>query len=82
LTRDVILLDAFGITASALVQPGRVAVLMTSGEVKIVAAEVLRATVEQLGKDKVEGLTMAPADFEKVKAVIKRRSDTAGSQHT
>ncbi|GLS17086.1 hypothetical protein GCM10007874_01010 [Labrys miyagiensis] len=77
--RDVILLDGFGIIASDLVPPGTVAIMLHGGDVKVVPAENLRATVQQLGADKIEGLSMAPSDFEKVEAVIERRKKAAKS---
>jgi hypothetical protein len=73
----VILLDGFGITASDLVPLGTVAILLHGGEVKVVPAENLRATIEQLGSEQVEGFSMAPVEFEKVRAVIERRESEA-----
>lgn len=75
--RQVILLGGFGITGSDLVPPGTVAIILRDGEVRVVVTENLRATVEQIGKDKIEGLSMAPGDFEKVQAVIERRESKA-----
>ncbi|CAM5761691.1 hypothetical protein LMIY3S_00223 [Labrys miyagiensis] len=71
--REVILVDGFGITASELVPLGTVAIILKSGEVKVVPAEHLRATIEQLGSDKVEGVSMAPSEFERVRLVLDRR---------
>ncbi|GLS18558.1 hypothetical protein GCM10007874_15750 [Labrys miyagiensis] len=54
--KDVILLDGFGITASDLVPPGTVATILHGGDVKVFAAEDLRATVERLGSNKSFGM--------------------------
>ena len=78
LDKEVILFDGFGITASDLVPPGTVAIMFYGGEVQLVPVESLRATIEQLGSQNVEGLSMAPSDFDKVEAVIKRRSEESG----
>ncbi|WP_448956403.1 hypothetical protein [Labrys neptuniae] len=79
MVKDVIILDGFGITVSDLVPPGTVAVLLAGGDVEVVPAEKLRATIERLGSDRVEGLSMASSDFEKVQAVIERRNKAAES---
>ena len=77
LDKEVIIFDGFGITASDLVPPGTVAIMLLGGEVRLVPAERLRATLDQLGRQNVEGLSMAPSDFDKVEAVIKRRREDA-----
>lgn len=73
MTGEVILLDGLGIVASDLVEPGTVAIMLRGGDVQVVPVRELRATVNQLGSDKIEGLSMAPADFTQVQAVIERR---------
>lgn len=41
LAAEAIILDGFGITASSLVPPGTVAIILHGGEVKVVAADRL-----------------------------------------
>ncbi len=74
MSKDLILMNGLGIAPSELVRAGTIAIMLHGGEVQIVPAEVLRATVERIGSEKVEGLTMAPSDFEKLHAVIERQT--------
>ena len=70
---EVILLNGLGIVASDLVEPGTVAIMLHGGDVQVVPVRELRATVSQIGSEKIEGLSMAPSDFTQVQAVIERR---------
>ncbi|MGJ4860338.1 hypothetical protein AB4037_05585 [Labrys sp. KB_33_2] len=73
MTGEVILLNGLGIVASDLVEPGTVAIMLHGGDVQVVPVRELRATVGQIGSEKIEGLSMAPSDFTQVQAVIERR---------
>ncbi len=77
MSKDLILMDGIGIAHSELVPPGTIAIMVRGGEVRVVPAEDLRATVEQIGSENVEGLTMAPADFEKLQAHVEAREEKA-----
>ena len=74
MSKDLILLDGLGIAHSELVPTGTVAIILRDGEVHVVPADILRETVRQIGSDNVEGLTMSPSDFEKLKAVVERQA--------
>jgi hypothetical protein len=74
-SEDLILLDGLGISRSDLVPPGTVAIILRDGEVRVVPAEILRATVKEIGSDKIEGMTMSPQDFEKLRAVVERQGE-------
>lgn len=73
MTGEVILLNGLGIVASDLVEPGTVAIMLRGGDVQVVPVRELRATIGQIGSEKIEGLSMAPSDFTQVQAVIERR---------
>jgi hypothetical protein len=49
--------------------------MLHDGEVRVVPAEKLRATVERIGSEKVEGLSMAPTAFEKLQAVVECQNE-------
>ena len=74
MSKDLILLDGLGIAHSELVPTGTVAIILRDGEVHVVPADILRETVRQIGSDNVEGLTMSPSDFEKLKTVVDRQT--------
>jgi hypothetical protein len=69
-SKDVIIFDGLGVSRSELVPSGTVAIIMLDGKVRIVPAENLRATMEKIGSDKIEGLTMSPPEFEKLRAFV------------
>jgi hypothetical protein len=82
LSKDLILLDGLGIAHSELVPTGTVAIILRDGEVHVVPADILRETVRQIGSDNVEGLTMSPSDFEKLKAVVERQAAESSPEST
>jgi hypothetical protein len=57
-------MSGLGIVASGLVPPGMITVMLHGSEVRIVPVEKLWEIVERIGSEKVEGLSMVPADFE------------------
>lgn len=73
-SKNLIMMNGLGIVPSELVPPGTIAVILRSGEVRMVPAENLRAAMKQIGSAKIEGLTMAPEDFEKLHAVVERQT--------
>jgi hypothetical protein len=82
LSKDLILLDGLGIAHSELVPSGTIAIILRDGEVRVVPADTLRETVRQIGSDNVEGLTMSPSDFEKLKAVVERQAAESSQEST
>lgn len=75
MSKDLILMNGLGIAPSELVPPATIAIMLHGGEVRVVPAENLRATVEEIGSEKIEGLMMSPADFEKLQAVVERQAE-------
>jgi hypothetical protein len=78
----LILLDGLGIARNDLIPSGKVAIILRDGEVRVVPAEKLRETVKRIGSDKIEGLTMSPSDFEKLRAVVDRLAEDNASHDT
>ena len=75
MSNDVILMNGLGIVASDLVPAGTVAIMLRDGAVRVVPAEKLRATVDKIGSENLEGLSMAPPDFKKLQAVVERQRE-------
>jgi hypothetical protein len=74
MSEDLIMMNGLGIVPSELVPPGTIAVMLQSGLVRMVPAENLRVIMKQIGSSMIEGLPMAPEDFEKLRAVVGRQT--------
>ena len=76
---DLVFVGETLIGRSDLIAPGTVSVLLDDETIHIVPAPELRNRCEGFGPRKVRAFMMAPTEFEKLRDVIKRRTQEAAA---
>ena len=74
MSKNLIMLDGPGIAHNELLPSGTVAIILRDGEVRVGPADRLRETIKEIGREKIEGLTMSRSDLEKLQVVVDRRA--------
>jgi hypothetical protein len=65
------------VSASNLVEAGTIAIVLDDETIHDVPAAELRRPSDEFGHDRIKAFMMAPVEFEKFRAVMKRREEQA-----
>jgi hypothetical protein len=67
------------VSESDLIQAGTIAIVLDDETIHDVPSQELRRRSTELGQDRIKAFMMAPADFEKFRAVMRRREEQAAA---
>jgi hypothetical protein len=67
------------VSESDLIQAGTIAIVLDDETIHDVPSQELRRRSTELGQDRIKAFMMAPVEFEKFRAVMRRREEQAAA---